>query len=222
MGLFSILCNSKDAKGTMRKYKVFIGVLVGVLIIGTLWHFRKPDNPTGPQVSPTGQNKPRHELEDEANDLYNKLLKEISTDVASDAQNGTSMAVYPDNYGGAYLGEDGALVVCMTADKWGRNLLKLEEIFEATDYYKVETVQYSLNQLKWAHSEFVKCLSEYSDVYSPDSAEYKLFSSVAGLYTNQMTNAVIVNMKDVTAEKLQLFDKIFGNSAGMYFIREVG
>lgn len=206
----------------MRKYKSIIGILVGVLIIGTLWYICKPDNPNGSQISPTGQNKLRHELEDEANDLYDKLLEEISTDVASDAQNGTSVTVYPDNYGGAYLGEDGTLVVCMTADKSGGHLLKLEEIFEATDHYRVEMVPYSLNQLKGAHSELRERKSEYSELYSPDLAEYRLFSSITGFSTDQMANTVHVNMRDVTTEKLQLFDQIFGDSAGMYSIKEVG
>lgn len=206
----------------MGKYKRFIGVLVGVLIVGGVWYFCKPDNLTVPQASSTGENKLRYEPEDEANDLYSKMLKEISTDVESHVRDGESVTVYPDNYGGAYLGEDGALVVCMTEDKSGGNLLRLEEIFEAADHYRVETVQYSLNQLKWAHSELVKRLSEYSGLYAPDSAEYELFSSVAGLYTNQMTNAVIVNMKEVTAEKRQLFKELFGDFAGMYSITEVG
>ena len=222
MKLFSLFDRDKDIKGAMRKYKVFIGILVGVLTIGALWYICTPDNPTGSQTGSVGQNKLIHELEDEARDLHEKLLKQISTDVASDAQDGTTVTVYPDNYGGAYLGEDGILVVCMTADKWGGNLLKLDKIFEATDHYAVKTVPYSLNQLKRAHSELRERKSEYSDLYSPNSAEYKLFSSITGFSTDQMENTVRVNMRDVSAEKLRLFNQIFGDSAGMYSIREAG
>ena len=222
MSLFSIFSSNKNAKGTTGRYNVFIGFLIGALLICAVCYICKPDDPTVPQASSTGQNKPRHELEDEAIDLYAKLLKEISTDVASDAQDGTSVTVYPDNYGGAHLGDDGILVVCMTAGRSGRNLLDLDKVFDAADRYTVKTVPYSLNQLKQAHSELRNRKSEYSELYSPDSAEYRLFSSITGFHTDQKANTVHVNMRDVSAEKLRLFEQIFGDSAGMYSIREAG
>lgn len=167
------------------------------------------------------QMKQTYEEEKEAIGLYNELMSNISTKENSVVRDGENVVTYPDNYGGAYMREDGTLVVCMTANRTSENSLKIESVYDAKDRYVVETVPYSLNQLKWAHSELAKRLSEYSGMYSPDSAEYKLFSSIAGFGTNQMTNAVFVNMVDVDDVKLRLFDEIFGGYADMYSITEV-
>lgn len=163
-----------------------------------------------------------YEIEKEAIGLYDKLVKQISVDISSAATDNRIITTYPENYGGAYLHEDGSLVICATADRTSENLLNLEEIYKTTDRYKVETVQFSLNQLKTAHSELLDCLLEYASLYSPDSAEYGLFSSIVGMGTNQMDNTVYVQMKNVTDEKLQLFDEIFGDNADIFSITEVG
>lgn len=161
-----------------------------------------------------------YEEEKEAIEMYDYLMGEIAVQELSMNQEDSDI-VYPENYGGAYLGDNGKLVVCVV-DGMGEDVPEKISSYEKNNEYTLELVDYSLNELKAAHGQLLDYLFEYEDMYEIDSVEYELFSSIVGMGTDQMNNTVYVQMLNVTDEKEQSFNAIFGESSDIYCISEVG
>ena len=76
-----------------------------------------------------------YEEEKEAIEMYNYLMGEIAVQELSMNQEDSDI-VYPENYGGAYLGDNGKLVVCIV-DGMGEGVLEQLSSYERSNDYTI-------------------------------------------------------------------------------------
>ena len=108
---------------------------------------------------------------------------------------------YNETYGGAYI-EDGKLIVCVTS-----SITTPETASDLLVYRIVENSYNSLAQLKDSlSSKYVDLYSEYS---STSGAEFNMLASISGMGVDEELNAVIIDMVDLTDDKIELFEKVF-------------
>lgn len=124
--------------------------------------------------------------------------------------------VYPDNYGGAYINDDGILVVTTTEHSINR-AANISSALSGT--YIMDTVEYSYNKLNALKEDVDNALEIF---YANKSAftedEASLLESIVQLYVSQKDNAVVIGISGLSDEKVSRFNDMFGSSHAYTFI----
>lgn len=164
-----------------------------------------------------------------------KRIEEIEASVPSDAEivkQGISNAEYqdlinaiyvdgqyPSYYAGAYINENDDLVVILTDEASAAT----SAVKEATGNENI-IIQYapnSLNFLKALQNDFA---NTYEQLYV-QKAELNTFSlnetdvleDLAGFYVDEINNELVVEIRDITDEKIQAFKDLFGDEDTVRF-----
>lgn len=129
--------------------------------------------------------------EEESNQIYSKMMSNME-----DAEE------YPDCYAGAYIDDAGELVVLVT-DLSSETEKEIEKIAENDDF-KLETVDVSYNDLL----EIQAYITDYYENNYQNSAiegVNELLDSYVEIWIDDMENRVVVNIEDLTDEKVATF-----------------
>lgn len=128
--------------------------------------------------------------------------------------------VYPDNYGGAYIDDNGTLVVLSTDDVSSRGNSKIESALSGS--YVVDTVEHSYNELialkEAIDSAYDDFLSEETTYTGHTSDESSVLNSITFFYISQKDNSVVIGISDLSDEKIDEFYNLFGFSSAYMFI----
>ena len=157
----------------------------------------------------------RMERERQSNIEYNALLDSFANDnvktrVLSSKPLSNDEIMYPDYYAGAYLDDDGELVVLMTEEK--AVLENQELVISKTGNQNIitKTAKYSYRHL----TDVMNTINTYMEDKTGDKA---LLASVKtwGLYDDK--NCVTVTLQGLTDEKIELFRKEIVDSPAINF-----
>lgn len=157
-----------------------------------------------------------------ANEQYQKLMKclaELSS--GSIERSGTV-----DYYGGAYLNNEGHLVVCVTHD-YDTSSGRIE-LYTSNENVILNTVHYSYNELKQEQNRILDCLEAYNNVIQDGGTNDTFFdnyregiatllSSVRGTYIDDEMNALVVQIADLTQAKIDLFCELLSSKEYVVF-----
>lgn len=156
-----------------------------------------------------------------ANEQYQRLLDNLSE--ATYTSMGKSVSW--DYYGGAYINNDGNLVVCVTDDyDVSSNVIQTctgnaDIIIKSVDYTYA-----ALEQEQTRITELYEAMRETSAPVVIDSAQAtsqplaeELFASIRSTYIDEEKNIVVVEIENLTADKATLFHEIFSDKGFVEF-----
>jgi streptogrisin B len=128
----------------------------------------------------------------------------------------TDELIYPDYYGGAYINDNGNLVVCAVAENAKEQKAALKSIQEdvGSSDFEVKYVTYSYNALE----EMMELLNEYKQ-NNPDS---QITKNSFGHYLSDRDNTIVVELSDVNDEMISLFQKEVTDSPMITFVNSGG
>lgn len=151
----------------------------------------------------------------EANEQYQRLLNNLS----EDANAGIGRSASQDYYGGAYINDDGNLVVCVT-DDYSVNSNTIQT-YTGNDDIIIETVDYTyaaLEQEQARITEVYEAMRVESATKVADSsksivssATEDLFASIRSTYIDEEKNIIVVEIENLTAAKIALFQEVFSD-----------
>lgn len=161
------------------------------------------------------------QLLEELNSVYGSIEEEMKEQVSVT----TNDIIYKDYYAGAYI-EDNNLIVCVTNKKEAakdssmmyalenNNLQETGIIAEqgeiSGENIQFKNVKYSYNELSDTQNYFDKRYEEIFNLYKEGTLEYQLLHSLNGFAISQEKNLLIVFIKDITDEKIAMFESLFG------------
>jgi len=141
---------------------------------------------------------------------YNKLMNSIH-----DSNKRSSDEAFPEYYGGAFIDENDDLVVLVTTkEKSGKE--KVKEATENSDT-KIKEAKHSYNDLLKIQTKVEKT---YTSLYKKNNEDVEIKSildDITGIYIDDKGNQVVVQIKELSVEKEELFNKLFGNSELIVF-----
>ncbi len=123
------------------------------------------------------------------------------------------LAEISDYYGGVYVDENGYYVVCVTPNCPQNSRLIQEQ--EQYEYVKIRYVDYTREKLlqvqEQIHQRRLELYEKYKDnvLENRVSEEYELMLSIIGQGLDESKNSVVVYIKELNENKIQLFKKIF-------------
>ncbi|MDE7424408.1 MAG: S1 family peptidase [Lachnospiraceae bacterium] len=143
-------------------------------------------------------------LEDEIE--INNDYKEVQKIVTKNTKNGKK---YIEYYGGAYMTDEGQLVVqtvdASTSEQ--NNILN-----NTSDHVVIKMVENTYNDLQETYKEISKKFQDYvENLQNIDNKELKaLTDNMLGVSIDQERNAIVVDLESVTEEAKALFKKYYG------------
>lgn len=149
----------------------------------------------------------RQIAEENSQAQYQELMTEFGFD------GNVEDITYPEYYGGAYINEDGILVVTQTvAAKSGLNSL-------LSGTYTIDTVKYSYNELSNLKKGIDdKCNTLRGDLSNCSEKEETLLNSITSFYISQKNNSVVVGITELSKDKIEDFYSVFGKSSAIEFV----
>lgn len=159
----------------------------------------------------------RLQNESQANAQYNRLLENIHEKTDTDA--------YPGYYGGAYIDQEGHLIVCVTEDRAKTEVIDSIGKFTGNPDIKIKTVKFSFNELIHAQNEISNIMVQLTSEESADNdgvaktgvslieshPQYEVVKSISAVYTDEEKNALMVQVMDLSNEKIDAFKKAFSS-----------
>lgn len=151
--------------------------------------------------------------------IYNTILDRLAvvtyTTRSAEADDGQEDR-YADFYGGSYVNDD-KLVVCFTEEgspaNFGEDILNDNSV-------EFKEVKYSYNEILDFQDDIEKKFGNYYEEFKEtDTSEFRLLSSFNSIGTSQKDNCIIINITDLTEEKINTFNDLFGEHE---YIRLVG
>ncbi|MEA4918371.1 hypothetical protein [Proteiniphilum sp.] len=142
-----------------------------------------------------------------AETLYERLMSSFGDDWM---EREADPNLYPDYYGGSFVDDNGSFVVTVTGNR-EENVKRLTEIL-GTNNFKVETVQYSYQQM-------MKVMDNI-DVFLMNSdipEDHPLMNCFAGAYPDVKKNRVKVLLTKTDDATIRLFQKDVVNSPLVIF-----
>ena len=134
-----------------------------------------------------GADPERLQNESAANDQYNRLLAGLRE----------AAGTYPAYYAGAYIDENGHLVVCVADGLADADAMEAIRTFTGNPDIEIETVELSYRDLLDAQNE----ISESLSIARPQSDEDSVFATINGIYVDEERNRVVVMVQDLSDEK---------------------
>ena len=122
--------------------------------------------------------------------------------------------IYPDNYGGSYINDEGVFVVLTTSAS--NREVDIARYLSGT--YIVDDANYSYNELlsmKNNIDDAMMHLQNNTSVY--DSEDVLLLNSISSFYISQKDNSVVVGITDLSDDKINTFYDLFGESSAYIF-----
>lgn len=151
----------------------------------------------------------------EANEQYQRLLNSLAEDANSSVGRKASL----DFYGGAYINDDGNLVVCVTDDYDVKS--STVQTYTGNDEIIIETVEHTyatLEQEQARITEVYEAMRVASVTKAADpskslvsSAAEDLFASIRSTYIDEEKNIIVVEIENLTTNKIALFQKLFSD-----------
>ena len=151
-----------------------------------------------------------------ANEQYNKLLQNLSK-----TQNAaSSCTISQDYYGGAYINDDGNLVVCVTDDSFA-NCSEVQT-FTGNDDIIIQLVNYTYNAISQEQAKITEIfdLMRTTPMVADEadsSALSELVASLRGTYIDEERNVLVVEIEKLTDEKIIAFNENFSDEAFIEF-----
>lgn len=144
---------------------------------------------------------------DEATLLFEKLMDSFSVDWRDDEP---SPEVYPDYFGGVFIGNDNMLVVAIVGEE-GKYRKDISKILES-DNFRTESCTYS-------YREMMEVMNEI-DIFLTNpgiTEEHPIIKNFGGAMADVFENRVIVNLMEVNDEIIQAFQRDISNSRAVTF-----
>lgn len=151
----------------------------------------------------------------EANEQYQQLLDNL----AETTNTNTRRSASQDYYGGAYINDDGNLVVCVT-DDYAANSNAIQA-YTGNDEIIIETVDYTyatLEQEQTKITELYEAMREASEVTATDSsksasqyAAEDMVASIRSTYIDEEKNIIVVEIENLTTDKIAVFQELFSD-----------
>ncbi len=151
-----------------------------------------------------------------ANEQYSQLLENLS-----EAQNAaSSRTISQDYYGGAYINDDGNLVVCVTDDS-PANCSEVQTFTGNTDII-IQPVNYTYNTISQEQARITEIfdLMRTAPVVANEadsSALNELVASLRGTYIDEERNVLVVEIEELTNEKIIAFTEYFSDETFIEF-----
>lgn len=123
---------------------------------------------------------------------------------------------YPDDYGGAYINDDGVLVVMTTEPSIDQAANITNALSEPYMIVTVEHSYHELTSLKENIDNTYEIFQTDKSIFTED--EISLLESIDHFYISQKNNSVIVGISDLSDEKIRCFNNLFGSSPAYTFI----
>ena len=154
-----------------------------------------------------------------ANEQYQMLLMNLSAEAASNI----GRSISSDYYGGAYLNDDGNLVVCVTNEyDTDSNAI---QAYTNNSEITTKAVDYAYTELKRAQDMITEAYMLCSDTSAEkNSAETKntlleiLLSSFRGTYIDEERNTLVVMIAEITDEEIKAFQNVFSSAEFLEFV----
>lgn len=123
---------------------------------------------------------------------------------------------FPEYYGGAFVNENGDLVVCKVSE----NEDSEKEIVEMTNNPKIitRTVKYSYNDLYTVYSEISQAMSDFNE----GKRSEKILGDIKCTKTCETDNTVIVEIEGLNDDKVKEFKELFPEADCVSFANWVG
>lgn len=155
-----------------------------------------------------------------ANEQYQNLLAGLSNE--SKARNAST-----NYYGGAYINDDGNLVVCVTTN-YNEHSGAIQAYTNNEDII-LKTVEYPYNTLLQEQNNIAKTYEALCDVSLPatvstatvsessDAIEL-ICSSLCGTYIDEENNMLVVEIEGLSTEKINAFESVFSDAEYIVFV----
>ncbi len=139
-----------------------------------------------------------------ANEQYQALLDNLLT------KNNYQKSIHASKnyYGGAYINNNGNLVVCITED----NRVNIDEVkkFTSNNDILIKKVKYTFEELVEEQERISKLYEElYASNMSVSSELTDILNSFCGTYIDEEKNILFVEIENLTEEKIEIFKKCF-------------
>ncbi len=154
--------------------------------------------------------------QDESNEIYNKLLQSFTQDGKYHLEEN-----YPDYYAGAYIGENGNLVI-LTKNAQDADIVDLRQICGDGDYV-IQSAKYSFNELLsakkqisslWAKACEKKLFEQQPFSVSIRDDYNKVFIGVADIEHKALLDYLT---KDIDASMYELYESVAPQEMGNYY-----
>ncbi len=147
---------------------------------------------------PAGKTEEFYTTQAESIIQYNQLLNKLSIEnkstvwswsTATINRNATSKAIYDSCFGGAYLNDNGELVVLLTSNTY-ENRKKIKE-YTGNSNIAIESCKFSYNELTHAISTINNHLDELQE----------RGAGISSMYRDVVNNCVIINVRNLNSDK---------------------
>ena len=116
--------------------------------------------------------------------------------------------LYPENFGGMFIDDDGNLVVLQVGSTADTGLMS-----RFSDGVEIQNVAFSFNEIMAVHRHLTYLFLNYS--------EFPSMSNVAGSWTDIINNRLVVYLFEYTAELIEVFENEVINSPLIAFYQHV-
>lgn len=154
----------------------------------------------------------------EANEQYQKLLARLESEAIEGRSGGLG-----GYYGGAYVNEDGNMVVCVSDDYSLES--NIVETYTDNDEIVVRRVGNTFAELKEEQALIDALQQQYIQEFgnntnlqtAKDARLYELVYSICGTYISERRNVLVVEMEELTSEKIKTFRDYFSDKVFVVF-----
>ena len=151
-----------------------------------------------------------------ANEQYNMLLQGLE-------QKKISRSSTIDYYGGAYIDDDGNLVVCVT-DDYATGSYEIQSYTENDDI-QICRVRYTYDEIKQEQERITALYQEYANALKDENmtgdtvseSVELIVSSLRGTYIDEEKNALVVRIYELDEQKIAAFGEIFSSEEYIEF-----
>lgn len=148
-----------------------------------------------------------HKTEEKAIEEYSEVLEVLDVD-AMDAKEKTT-----EEFGGAYLDDNGHLVVLLNKENSNTKVIKeIQEIDQNIEVKEVENNLKELHDIKKLYDEKISQLCELKNNGTISGKEDDLFENILGCGISIEENSIIVEMQIVNDYYINLFKQMISNS----------
>jgi len=145
--------------------------------------------------------------EGEANAQYNRLISSICDESGA----------YPSYYGGAFINEEGFLVVCVTEDKASTEVLDSICNFTDNPNIIIKIVEFSFSELKQVQDNITELMDYVHSEDNPIDPQYEVIKSICSTYTDEEMNALVVQIRYISDDSILAFRRIFPDARFVNF-----
>lgn len=198
--------------------KLFILILT-IQLIMTLSFNAYATNNQSIEVESNSEINERIEKEYKSNMEYSLLMNSYKHESLSRSIANESEIVYPDYYAGAFIDEEGDLVVLSTSVEDSLNTIKsLTRNQNTKIVYAKNSYNDLLNLKKTIEEKYLEYYNTYSDsIDTADSDLLKTIVNFTGVGISEKNNKVFVDLCDVSDDSIALFEKYFISSDKIYY-----